>query len=589
MPKSASQTVITIPELVALISAHLTSRDIIPCVFVCKDWRRQFEPVLWANFTLCKPFTVSLNDTPLTPLTAALLRNLPHIRTINIDTVVDTQLQVIVHGLPPQDSDAVNAQSPCCVKLRQFGFESFNSEYQGSISLHLVTLLHHNLYLTHLNIPLFNDEMLDAISTLAQLQRLTIHSGTGNASTRDTLLLLQACLPLPQLTHLHIVMDVDWGDGDDHKDMPDLETVLQEATRKRFTDNPTATKIISLRLPTNRFGDRYPLPLLILKFSLLDLEACEIPWFHEDTSRDEIQQIVQKHCPNLTRLICPSFKDCEEHTADLAAKFVVVIPALKSFESENFSDYDEDFPDPEYFTEDETSSEPRCLFPQVLLRHESTLEILELRKTRQVFSHDQQYALANCRQLQRFWVMGNHTADSCVGIKAADVCDNDWGCWDLKELGLTINRFMADEYPQGGSDDEEEVVGDDGGPFHWLTTYATKRLYRQIGELDKLELLGLDIETRSGSITHRDHWGDLTIFKGWLMELYALKNLKTLELYADLWTMMGHIEVDFMNEFWPSLIEIGFCVDDISKIREQPHWQWFLNKRPQLRLKRVYL
>ncbi|KAI7831366.1 hypothetical protein BC939DRAFT_498818 [Gamsiella multidivaricata] len=78
-------------------------------------------------------------------------------------------------------------------------------------------------------------------------------------------------------------------------------------------------------------------------------------------------------------------------------------------------------------------------------------------------------------------------------------------------------------------------------------TRVGKKLYEQIGRLSLLEGLSLDCNYFA-----RVEW-NLTLSKGWLMELAGLKKLHHLSIGIQYWYRMGQAEVEFMDAHWPML------------------------------------
>ena len=590
-PQSAAHTVLETPELVLLLSAHLTPADLAQCNLVCKDWSRQFEPILWTNF---RPEILAHSSNNALPpaLTAALRRNLPHIRTLELCFADDTILQVLTHGPTPESDDPERDSSTLCTNLRRIKFEDVAYKRLDPTSVHLATLLSLNRHLTHLDLPydfLESSAVLAAISNLSHLQHLTIHSFEGAAKCRQTLLLLKACLALPELSKLAFIeMELNWDviDKSKDKDMPDAETIISEASIARFAQWTNATKIKTLRLPTSRAGARYPLPCLLLKSDLLDLESCEIPWFRKDADIEQIEQVVRKHYPNLKHLICPCFRGEREQDGQAVCAFIRGCSGLRGFTSELFSDYDAESFDSTYFDDDYSDLEPRMIISEVVSRHYNTLEVIDLTDCWQVFSNDQQSVLSRCTQLKRFWVTDSFGEGSMVSIESPHIWLSDWVCSELRELSLVLNlrpksELALDEVKVQLEADDEWLEDDE----EELIPMLTERVYTRIGGLKKLEILALDMDRSfENNMMESDYAWNLTISSGYLSELAELKCLKRLILGANLWSTMGQAEVEFMYTNWPLLNEITIC-GDISQLRALPHWQWLLNKRPQLRLK----
>ncbi|CAO3566664.1 unnamed protein product [Mortierella alpina] len=393
-------------------------------------------------------------------------------------------------------------------------------------------------------------------------------------------LLLQACLPLPNLTELYIDMELAWSD---EPDISGLKAIIDKATRARFSHSPPGSKIKSLRLPSDQSGDPSPLPCLLFQSNLLDLESCEMPLFDPATDPVDIEQMARKSCSKLKRLTCPSLMDREE-CAPAVCAFIQGCSGLEIFDSQNFYDFDTD-----------GYIEPANVIATLVENHCSTLKNFELVDCYYAASDDQQAVLSQCKQLTRFWVRDAYTEFSSVGIQFTDIWRSDWVCMELTTLGLTLNRRPTDDDAFGELEDEEwdqEEGGAEEGEnrgseseedrIMQLISIAAKSVYTQIGRLQKLEVLALSIDiSQDTAAEEKDYAWDLTLSKGWLREMAGLKNLKTLKLHSALWSKMGQAEVEFMHERWPLLGAIYFN-GNASTVRAQSHWQWLLNKRPNL-------
>ncbi|KAF9959995.1 hypothetical protein BGZ72_008194 [Mortierella alpina] len=599
--ESATQAVFATPELILLVSKHLTTPDLARCNLVCKDWSRQFEPILWTTFYLRFDDASLMNYTPTLPLRLALIRNLPHIRALDLVSVDDTFLQLLLGRLVPLFDDTNLGPSILFLNLRRLKLGLIKHDRLAPTSLCLATLLTRSQLLTHLDLPhefLESSAVLAAVSGLRRLQHLTVHSAAGTSTRcRNTLLLLKACLHLPELTGLFFIdTELNWDEVDqsEEEDVPEAETIISEASIARFSQCPTATKITSLRLPSSRKGTRNPLPLLLLKSYLLDLESCEIPWIRYDADIQEIEQVVRKHCPNLKHLLCPIFRGGRQRNSETVRAFIRGCSGLRSFSSKYFTDSDVDSFDAFYFDHTFYDISQRLIIPEVVQHHCNTLEVFDLTDCIQVFSVDQQNVLSRCRQLKRFWVTNSTRDGGIVGIECQDICMNDWVCSELRELSLVLNLHPRKEH----AIDSLKMMLEGYEGFKWgdwddpvdldvLLAVAADRVYAQIGGLAKLEVLALDIDRSFENMATDDELDfeyNLTWSCGSLRRLEGLKNLRSLELKVDFWSAMGQVEVEFIYTNWPLLSEITIC-GDISQLRALPHWQWLLNKRPQLRLK----
>ncbi|KAG0206893.1 hypothetical protein BGX28_001762 [Mortierella sp. GBA30] len=122
--------------------------------------------------------------------------------------------------------------------------------------------------------------------------------------------------------------------------------------------------------------------------------------------------------------------------------------------------------------------------------------------------------------------------------------DGDWtDCQDTKESSKSKNEVQPEMY--------------------------TKAAYAQIGRLVKLEVLALseDLGVNANPANSTFEW-DLTMSKGCLVELSALKNLRRFEMRSKLWLRMGEAVIEFIDAEWPLLSEIGFggTTDDYRKL-----------------------
>ncbi|KAF9931484.1 hypothetical protein BGZ67_005277 [Mortierella alpina] len=472
-PKSAAHTFFATPELAQAVFAFLPRGDLPQCFRVCREWYQNAELLLWTHF--CP----RLDDGYKFPQRAsdALIRNLPRIRSVDLEWHANGILSQLTYRLEPGISTRV--ASKLCTNLRRL-------KLQGSRSLRItpiVKLLPHNLQLTHLTLPSLvltkgvTTFAFAAISNLRSLRHLTLEEWTPIGSP-TILLLLQACLPLPELTELFLDFDffdfdMIWQlDDNDSDDTSDLESMIQAAATARFSEHPTASKIKSLRLPTCRQGGRNPLPLPLLKSGLLDdLESCTIPWFsEEDTSPLEVEQIVREHCARLRQVECSTPQNWQD--SRFIHAFLQGCSGLQSFVSNFFSDQR-----PLIDVEDMPSSvEPLSIVSTLISRHHTTLENLELTVCGWISSKDQQAVLSQCKELRRYWVPYSYRMGP-PGMDFTDVSRSDWVCMGLRELSLRVNRDLNGEDPL--SPDQLQ---------------AAKRVYTQIGRLHQLEVLVLEVK-----------------------------------------------------------------------------------------------
>ncbi|KAF9946788.1 hypothetical protein BGZ72_011140 [Mortierella alpina] len=559
--ENAVHAAFAIPELASPLFAYLTPHDLTQCVRVCKWWLHHAEPVLWKNFSPGEYYSSRLPPEGI----AGLRRNLPHIRTIELTVKDFGVLQELARGMfqSPQSSDstAVTGTNLRRLKIEDSyppdHWEVLRDGYLALVST-IGKLLNHNLRLTHLTMP-FPDmgtegPVLAAISNLRNLQYLSIdNSKLWAISPRTILLIFRACLSLPKLTGLAIACSAiqKMHDKTMAKTDVDVDTIIKEATVARFSQTPMPGKIKALQLPIWPGHKPDPLVLPLLKSGLLDLESCAMLWFAGFKRLTVLEQTVREYCPNLKHLRCPDFVQLDNNCVYLCA-FIRGCTGLRSFAANGVCDN----PRPTSWS----SHEARHVVFNLVTRHGDTLEDLELKgcSELQVQSADQQSFLTRCKQLKRYYGTFR-SRDSNAGFNGEDVLKEDWVCAELQELRITLAR------------------GGDGSQS------AAKWFYGQIGRLEKLEQLALDVHQGEVTAAELSHEWDLSLSRGWLGELTGLKRLWSLSLEANFSSGMGQAEVEFMHEHWPLLSEINIVAKDVWQLRTQAHWQWLRSKRPYLR------
>ncbi|KAF9948670.1 hypothetical protein BGZ70_002129 [Mortierella alpina] len=533
MPGSATHTFFAIPELFCLLSTYVQAYDLTQCVLVCKEWSRQFYLHLWAVLNLDDRFTTLMNVVP-SPSATALARNLGLIREVIFPDVDLPHLQLLIQGLPGQVNDTVTEPGSLCTNLTRIDLCDVDAEHDHDhldlISKPLLTLLNNNLYLTYLHVYSEITEIegiAAALSKLLHLQHLTIDADSNEGITPEPLLFLRSCLALPELTELHFVngTEMSWDDGDETTVRRELQAVIHETSMS----------------------------------NLLDLKKVEIPGFGPDTSIQEIEQVVREHCLDLKHLQC--LMRVKGMVRPCALSSVVVL----------------DFKASRHRLFMILRRMNRCGFSRSWYQGMETIEI----DCQRVLSHQFQEVLTTCTQLRRFWVTA-HMGPGPFSISYWDIAKGEWVCTELRELALALDRRPPE---WGAIEEQEDAEGASDDPHVCLDgcSCAPKRAFQQIGRLEKLEVLQVSIDRTYGSrAIESDIAWDLTLSKGWLGELAGLKSLKSFKMRADFWRAMGQAEVEFIHEQWPSSNEVTIWCQK-SSFQVEPHWQWLLDKRPQLR------
>ena len=310
--------------------------------------------------------------------------------------------------------------------------------------------------------------------------------------------------------------------------VPSLETILKEAAIARFSQTPIPGKIKALQLPLSAENRTRPMALAFLKSDLLDLESFTVPPFYGDSNPGDVEQLVQERCPNLKHLRCTSHKVTLDGCRNMRA-FIRGCSGLRSFASDGFED--------QIYQGGNGSYESRCIISDLVSHHCDTLQDFELKNCGQVSSSDLQELLSRCKQLKRFHVSGNFPEtrdgrhqDGDAGFDTEDAHNGAWACTELRELWITLGR---------------------------TSLHVENYFYQQIGRLEKLERLTLDIHRRKNTMV--DEWGyylKYTLSLDSLGEMANLKNLESLRLAAELCVEMCQTEIEFIHEHWPLLREI---------------------------------
>ncbi|KAF9570097.1 hypothetical protein EC968_002267 [Mortierella alpina] len=549
MARSATRIFFATPELFSLLSTHLLKPDLAQCSLVCKEWSRQFQPLLWTDLNFNKRFIERLNATP-SPTTTALLKNRGHIRKVEFQYLNQPQLQLLFQGHPDQLGDSVEEPGTLCTNLTRIDIKDLGSDNLDLISEPLVKLLRHNTRLTYLHVPcdIFEiDGVAEALSKLRHLQHLSIDA-LYEPIFPEPLVFLRSCLVLPELTELIIDVEMRWYNGDKAITIQELEATITEAAATRFSQSTNAKRIKSMQFPS-AYGSRNPLPLLLLRSDLLDLETCVIPRSELDADSREIEQVVRERCPNLKHL--RHLGEPAEWDDPITCAFIRGCSGLWSFTSNSLTG--------------SANGEPLPFLSELVSRHHATLEVLDITPC-WVSSRDLQDVLSRCTQLKRFCVVAN-VSGNIPRINYRDISRNDWVCTELEELGLRLDRSRPERRASAEQGEEGEGLDD-----------ATKHVFQQIGRLKKLTKLAVSLDTRcEANATEADDALNPTLPKDWLVELAGLKYLKCLDLQGDFCLAIGQAEREFMDEHFPLLSTI-IINRHPSLFRTEPQWKWRLKK-----------
>ncbi|CAO3566931.1 unnamed protein product [Mortierella alpina] len=516
-PESAVHTVFATPELALLLFAYLRPHDLTKCIRVCKQWAYQAVPALWRDFS------PGLSSTAI----AGLSRNLPYIRNVELDLQNRALLQDLAHemfgGLA--SGDTATDPSTSCTHLRQLKIgccrpklEDWRglNDVSGPVLPNIVSILIHNLCLTHLTLPFpdvkVGDPLLNAIAKLNHLEYLAIDNfGSWILKAGSISLLLHTCLRLPKLTELYIHVEAPLSASD--LKAPDAwfllpAPIIRNAAVFRSHQTPRLGKLKGLQLPLWSDDPGRSLAWPLLRSDCLDLESCTVFPVLECLQPNQIARIVRTCLPNLKHLRYPYRIPCHRDLQVVAA-FIHGCNGLRSFASPRFCEPGNRFA--------QNSKEWQFVIPFLLEHQGDTLEDFKLEGCQELPSLDQQAILTRCKQLKRYHVTAcPYFGD--IGFNVGVVLEEDWVCTELREIRMT---------PVGGSAHSPSDA---------------RRFYQQLGRLKKLEQLALDVSPRKRVASDLwDHTGDLTLSKGWLGELTGLKKLRSLSLEAEFSMGIGQL------------------------------------------------
>ncbi|KAG0371089.1 hypothetical protein BC939DRAFT_25630 [Gamsiella multidivaricata] len=627
-------SVLDIPELHATICEYLSPYDMAQCMATSKRLSRLFTPFFWRDIRSRKTIK-NFNG---------IRRNLHHIRTVDTHRQEHEFLEVLTTGLDePSASSGSLARNLTGILTSIYSI----TEDAHKAAWKIATLLQHNPGLTHLKVSTEllicdgTDPVFKAISKLRHLKCLHLSETYPHLSPVAIAHLLLRCVPLVSLSELQCDFEATDTIEEGHEGTPELlaisplilETILENATELRAAGGSIGSKIKNLSLPRvpNGYTASYLFP--ILKSDLLELESFEIPNIEENFDAKDLENVVRKHCSKIQHLKYPPYydyihdlQDDREYNA-AARAFIRGCTALRSFSSTRFYDQDYEPEDDEdledvYYLNGECYAEPRRVVYTLARRHADTLEELNLPSTGRVYSCDLQAVLSSCRNLKKFVTSGA----GGYGVMFGGITSQEWVCLGLKELDLYLHRG-ADVQQTLEAMQRESLAAGEQGPLEYTElevsdnmeqdpmdagelskrnkreaeARAGKKLYEQIGRLSLLEDLSLDCNYFA-----RVEW-DLTLSKGWLIELAGLKRLHHLSIGIQYWYRMGQAEVEFMDAHWPMLRTVDLkgrraiqywtpegawrcdpapaSVPNSDKLEVPPHWRWFQTKRPYLKVK----
>lgn len=224
-------------------------------------------------------------------------------------------------------------------------------------------------------------------------------------------------------------------------------------------------------------------------------------------------------------------------------------------------------------------------------RHGQVLQRIRLRGCHLLTSFTVHAILTSCQGLQHLEVIGMYPLRIAISLEDGG-SSKEWVCKDLRHLVIHVDVSSistGSEQPQ------------------WA---LLERLYRHIGSLQQLTFLDLRGAAVSHNITLNNPAQDVNYAKltfprllslgdastgepGYLPLLKELKRLKTFQ--GSIWLdyvrpqeAIGHAEMEWMYENWPSLRLIEFLdYTNQSALDERPYLKWLKERIPQLQFTKM--
>ncbi|KAI1321073.1 hypothetical protein EDD11_008654 [Mortierella claussenii] len=604
-----------------MIAKRLSIRDLKMLMATCKSLAMQLEPVLFAS-TIVLPQYVK-PDT--------LKRNWTHIRHIDLSMIkaewpVHLSQQDLLSALT---ADSQLQSSPQLAK--QLGTSASGSVFLQQNNLHTIdvnrvvgsrlTVLRLNFDFRRPNTTLV-PHIIEAIDqNLSNLEHLFVLG--RYASLEMSLKWLEVGLRHPRLVQLEFDFTDD-GTTPSYlipplpsvKDWTNLLNSVSEAQERHHQNAINQGRFSKKGQHLGRSRIRhfqppdsiavYPASFLYSLFSvyLPNVEEYYLPEHVENDCEELMERSLVESFGRIQHLHCGSFPDSRFRHMDTVKRFLEVCSGsegLKSFSCRWFNDCIE-------------PSEAADSVGQTLIRHHSkSLEEINLLWTSCLHSKTIQAWLESCDKLTSFRV---ETFLSEVSIDFQDIISKEWVCTELKALELTLSRkgisdadLLYDFFIRAGGDHDDlenmediDIEGSVSGhrsggcsgnrTFDLMSAavdavaqFVGEKVYSQIGRLVKLEYLSLGCDLHESAFANAAsfEW-DLTLNKGWLVQLNDLKQLKHFMMVADFWSQMGFPEVQFMAENWPQLERLTFghypMAASEEKGWEKPHWKWLQKQRP---------
>ncbi|KAF9960349.1 hypothetical protein BGZ70_008633 [Mortierella alpina] len=631
--------VFELAELTGLIAQYLSPLHLARCVVVSQELYHLFLPYLWRHVHVECSFifltgsrdraaAVALNM-PMKPQHLAKFSH--YMRTFEVDGPGDAFLGALMKRRPSaQLAGPIRGVKPPmwttkCTNLRKL---VFLDPCENMSIAWLATLLRTNMHLTHLQFSgnLLDlsvtavTPLLDAIRQLPNLQHITL--GYSLLIHEDaSFTFLKTCIESPSLVEIICeYTTVGWRDHYCYCDncmvlVKNLAKLIQSIIQaaKTAAGKADRPKIKSLKLPHIPVGYPEEVLLPLLSSGIFDLEYLDVPRISGGYF-DELEECIRTQFPRLQRIgvsqlssdvFEEQFESCSamradwdddaEHTeAALAVVRGCKKQGIRSFQGRVMESF-------------HTAWVVDQIIGELVEEHSATLEDVEVWDI--VSTLDQRDLFSSCKNLKRFWMRPPTYRYGAMEevFEVEDLLDLDWACTGMKEFSLVLSRpysagheddedkedddesQWSDCSSSKGSDDdddddksmdeaESEGEGEANDDPYWDEELDMGKMYAKVGSLTELEVLAVE----------SDRPRDMTLDKGYLLELGGLKKLRRFEIRDVMATccLIRQPEVEFIHYSWPALEVVAFETESKNLFRalvEAPHWKWLQQKRPLLR------
>ncbi|KAF9142646.1 hypothetical protein BG015_000714 [Linnemannia schmuckeri] len=588
---TACESFFTLPELIALVTPHLSRQDIIHLIRTNRRLHDICTPLLWHSVHLLEEDSFDNTNTAQARLLAspeglrAFYNNINNIRAVywkadfswsylhavlaylntsssrssgGQDSLEDMEQDIIsTYALTHSGSGGMETPDPLAVillpPLRRLtsykaftGIDSYGStnddlpsEYRHGphqhqtfwlLRLNSSTLVHLDLWTLDLNSSAVVRDLCRTISELQHLRTLRLNGLAPNEIPFRALKVIFFSCP-SSLEELYIRPIV--GDREETLRLDPLEGGWDYGQGPVVLRKEPLHWLKTLEIPSSYTGYQAPLLCSILEHCPA-LELFQVPSLRSLMATEKVAETIGKYCPHITSLVMPRpFWDNKGVTI-MATMEAIPSQQLTSFELFAYLDY---FPD---------------RLVAAWTRHSETLQTIKLTSCRTLASAALRTALVNCRSLEVLELTEFYSSKCCLTLE--DAVMDKWACTRIRTLNIPVKLTTNGKSPlyltnpsKGRWKKEDHA--------HWN---MLGRFYAQIGSLTQLRVLDL----RSAASIHApsevdpDHMREIAFEETCLPGMLILEDLTKERLgylsklagLTQLQELRGSIVWEFMPE-----------------------------------------